>query len=478
MLPVLTALLLTKAEPSSYPVEPSSYRNGNPVFCSMGSHASCVLPAVQGSSKHHATPPRDWAATHPASGGEGEAKSVRADTAHYLSQEASKIQKGNLAPCDGTAYATLLTMHTATNSTQISKHARRSNGRVDRSASVAMQIKLINVLVRSVRATERRCRRDFVLLLGKAVSISPTQQAILTRLDGFYTRRVAALREGVPAIDRLHAWTLTEYSRIVSIDADAMILRPMDALFGDPDAGSWGGNESKLMMANHPYDIKQAACGRAIGDRVIGALAVLTPSMDTFAALLRDMSARPWQHWALTNYSEQTGLACFFSDAHRLVALPCSTLWDVSISTSVLRERWLRECTAYSGESSATCHAIQAHTKASCTWSAVRAHVYGVHFKGKSKPWTHLATRACHPVRAGRLRVQGDGRKQYVAPTDELQWRQGTCINAASYDLPTVTWATGDPVPARCCKTEILLQAEFYFLHFSSHQRSLQPPYL
>jgi hypothetical protein len=392
--------------------------------------------------------------------------------------QGSGKKQGEMVPCDdGTAYATLLTMHNTTSASQISKHARRSNGRVDRSASVAMQIKLIDVLVRSIRATERRCRRDFVLLLGMAVSISPSQQAILTRLDGFFTRRVAALREGQPQIDRLHAWTLTEYSRVLSIDADAMILRPMDALFGDTDAGSWGGNESRLMMANHPYDIKQAACGRAIGDRVNSGFIILTPSMDTFAALLRDMSARPW-HWALKNYSEQTGLPCFFSDAH-LVALPCSTLWDVSISTSVLRERWLRECTAYSGESSATCHAIQAHTKASCTWSAVRAHVYGVHFKGKNKPWTHLATRACHPVRAGRLRVQGEqGRKQYVAPTDELQWRQGTCINAASYNLPTVTWATGGPVPARCCKTEILLQAEFYFLHFSSHRRYLQPPHL
>ena len=400
-----------------------------------------------------------WTATHPA-----------------YRQQAGETQ-GKLAPCDdGTAYATLLTMHTATNSTQISKHARRSDGRIDRSASVAMQIKLIDVLVRSVRATERRCRRDFVLLLGMAVSISPTQQAILTRLDGLFTRRVAALREGVPAIDRLHAWTLTKYRRVVSIDADAMVLRPMDALF---DSDGSPGNESKLMMANHPYDIKQAACGRAIGDRVIGALAVLTPSMGTYAALLRDMSARPW-NWALANYSEQTGLACFFSDAHRLVALPCSTLWDVSISTSVLRERWLRECTAYSGESSATCHAIQAHTKASCTWSAVRAHVYGVHFKGKNKPWTHLATRACHAVRAGRLQVQGE-QGRTIAPTDELQWRHGTCVNTASFGHPSVMWATGIPVPRRCCKTEMLFQAEFYFLHFSSRlnsrRPSLQPPH-
>ena len=64
-----------------------------------GSTTAVFLPPVTAGG-----PADVWTATHPA-----------------YRQQAGETQ-GKLAPCDdGTAYATLLTMHTATNSTQISK---------------------------------------------------------------------------------------------------------------------------------------------------------------------------------------------------------------------------------------------------------------------------------------------------------------------------------------------------------------------
>ena len=170
-----------------------------------------------------------------------------------------------LEPCrDRTAYAALVTTHTNTlQKTTIAKHARRRGGRLDQAAAVHMQVKLLDVLVRSIRVNEHECRRDFVLLLGTTVPMRASDNTTLVRL-GVLVRRVAvrqpsrpvdpgrllllglalalpphkrclgppqALREGVPAIDRLHAWMLTEYRRVLVVDTDAMVLRPLDALF-------------------------------------------------------------------------------------------------------------------------------------------------------------------------------------------------------------------------------------------------------
>ena len=364
-----------------------------------------------------------------------------------------------LEPCrDRTAYAALLTTHATTNSTQIAKHARRRGGRLDQVAAVHMQVKLLDVLVRSIRVNEQVCRRDFVLLLGTTVPMRASDNITLVRL-GVLVRRVVNLHEGVPAIDRLHVWTLTEYRRVLVIDADAMILRPLDALFqvGSHEPGTF------TVMANHPYDFKQAACARSVSQRAIGALMVLSPSVTVYRALLRDMLARPW-HWALSNYSEQTGLACFFSDAQTLRVLPCTLLWDVSIP-QVMTNRWLKDCIKYSGEQRETCRTVQAHTMSTCTWSAVRSRAVAVHFKGKAKPWAHAA-RSCLALRSGRLLHAGI-RNITAAATDELKWHHGMCYNAGRPGGLRVHWATGKLVPKSCCKTATLLQAEWYYLHRS-----------
>ena len=410
----------------------------------------------------------------------------------------SKLAAGVvLEPCrDRTAYAALVTTHTTTlQKTTIAKHARRRGGRLDQAAAVHMQVKLLDVLVRSIRVNEHECRRDFVLLLGTTVPMRASDNTTLVRL-GVLVRRVAvrqpsrpvapglllllglalvlpphkrclgppqALHEGVPAIDKLHAWMLTEYRRVLVVDTDAMVLRPLDALFRveshEPN--------TVTVMANHPYDLKQAACARPVSQRAIGALFVLTPSETVYRALLRDMMARLTTHWALANHAEQTGLACFFSNAQTLRVLPCAWFWDVSIPQAI-GKRWLKDCITHSGEQRETCRTVQAHTESTCTWSAVRSRVAAVHFKGKAKPWAHAAI-SCLALRSGRLLHAGDSNSSNTAAsaTDELKWHNGRCSNVGRPGGLRVHWATGKPVPKSCCNTETLLQAEWYYLHRS-----------
>ena len=75
---------------------------------------------------------------------------------------------------------------------------------------------------------------------------------------------VPPLLPGVPTVDKLHAFALTQYRALAALDNDMLVLRdPHAALFGPAaDSGQAGGHHdgapSPLTMAHHPYDFAQA----------------------------------------------------------------------------------------------------------------------------------------------------------------------------------------------------------------------------
>ena len=42
------------------------------------------------------------------------------------------------------------------------------------------------------------------------------------------------MRPGVAAADKLTVWRLTQYTRVLFLDVDVLVLRPLDALFDEP----------------------------------------------------------------------------------------------------------------------------------------------------------------------------------------------------------------------------------------------------
>ena len=64
---------------------------------------------------------------------------------------------------------------------------------------------------------------------------------------------ISPVRIGVPPFDKLHAWNLSShvFSRVLVIDADAMMLTSVEELFAPPRA------LPALTMAHHGYDKAQ-----------------------------------------------------------------------------------------------------------------------------------------------------------------------------------------------------------------------------
>ena len=166
-----------------------------------------------------------------------------------------------MACTDSSAYVSLLTVHenkAGEWKTFLAKHAK---------SGLITQVKLLRSLLRSLRRVEL-CRRDFVLLLGTAVQLPPAAEETL-RGEGVIFHRVPPLKQGVPTLDKLHAWRLVSYSALLFIDADAMALQPLDQLFADQE----------LVIAAHPYDMMQGACDLPLGRRAVTGLFMLRPSV-------------------------------------------------------------------------------------------------------------------------------------------------------------------------------------------------------
>ncbi|MBN7774944.1 glycosyl transferase [Nitratireductor aquimarinus] len=97
---------------------------------------------------------------------------------------------------------------------------------------------------------------------------------------------------------KLRLWQLTEYERVVFIDADAVVVRNIDRLFGYPE----------FSAAPNVYE------GLADFHRLNSGVFVAQPSQATFAAMLERLD-RPDAFWRRT---DQTFLQDFFPDWHGL----------------------------------------------------------------------------------------------------------------------------------------------------------------
>lgn len=97
---------------------------------------------------------------------------------------------------------------------------------------------------------------------------------------------------------KLRLWELEEYDRVVFLDADALVLRNIDRLFGYPE----------FSAAPNVYE--------SLSDfhRLNSGVFVAKPSRRTFAAMLERLDA-PDATWLRT---DQTFLQCYFPDWHGL----------------------------------------------------------------------------------------------------------------------------------------------------------------
>ena len=139
---------------------------------------------------------------------------------------------------DRSAYVSLLTRHPTT-TTQWKTFI---NKKLEEGTGITRQVTLLVVLVRSLRRVEN-CLRDFVLLLGDSVQLSAHHRALLGSA-GVILHSIPPLVLGVPTIDKLHAWRLTNYTRLAVIDADLLAVRSLDDLFANRG----------FSVAHHPYD--------------------------------------------------------------------------------------------------------------------------------------------------------------------------------------------------------------------------------
>ena len=354
------------------------------------------------------------------------------------------------ASCDGTAYVSLLTMHRSANTTLGSTFiAKHMGGGTHHDASTHMQAKLVLVLLRSIRRVER-CRREFIVLLGTEVELRPSDRLALKRAGATF-RTVAPLRPGVPSMDKLHAWKLTSYSKLLIVDADVLVLQPLDALFDSAD---------ELTIAHHPYDLVQGGrCGIPLPQRAVAALMMIRPSEATLSSLLEEFNGYDARH--LQHYSEQTALACWAHKRASLHTLDCSYLYDVSIGAD--GKGRLANCIRWSGFTAHECREVADHVRGpSCDWLNISGSVRAVHFKGKLKPWHHTDPQKCLPLRRGRLRLGSNSTAAVLHVHDQLSWRAETGVCVSERVGGPVSWATGGSVPRRCCSFHTLLQSEWY----------------
>ncbi|KAL1510127.1 hypothetical protein AB1Y20_006459 [Prymnesium parvum] len=370
---------------------------------------------------------------------------------------------------DGTAYASVLGVHGSTKkSTFLQAHG-----------SLEIQLQLVEALVRSLRETER-CHRDFVLFVTSPDEVPITSKWMdALEADGVKLRTAKPLILGSPASDKLHVWKMTDYSKVLVLDSDVMVMRSLDDIFEE---------KRSFVVAHHPTDQMQALCGIPAERRGVGAMYLMRPSDAVFLRLLDSIRSFQVSIHHFSHYGEQTGLNCFFKNDS--ATLPSDYLYDLNSPVSDFcapgatvhecSERFRRSCNRWSlwtmrqacvrideGASlpleksecdrfagAAVCDQSIEHARRVATWST---NVRAVHFKGKMKPWRHAQT--CKRVSLGPLVLSGD-RTTRINATDRLIWNGSSCHNDAH---KPVAWADGAPVHSYlCCSTLILLSSIWY----------------
>ena len=453
--------------------------------------------------------------------------------AHQFSLLPRSRALDHLPKCiDGSAYGFLLTTQTGGNFSTFMSHGSWYQ-RVER------QLRFLQVLIRSVRIVEARCRREMVVLLGQEMydllhtcrRNGKCSQYGMRHLDwvsrrtigafSFFLERerirlrpVAHILPAVPSADKLNAWRMVrEYRHILMIDLDVLVLRPLDHLFERAH------DDGSLTIAQHPYDLVQAHCGIPIGSRAVGAMFLVRPNSSTFVELVHSLQSHG-QH-ELQHRSEQTSLACFFYQRRQLRTLDCAVLYDVGNIHHLQNSREYWDCINYGLRSAdfgyvgtqtqkvQLCGAIAQHIAEQCIWSKVHRRVHAVHFKGRrTKPW--MGPQVCTEyIGQGRLMLEplpdrpshrdmilgrpGDdvklGSNEATGGalprndtdelkhhgTDDLVWNEHATVCESAVHGIPVRWASGDPVQRCCCTFMTALQAEWCALRAEHCRREGAP---
>ena len=398
--------------------------------------------------------------------------------------------------CEGTAYVSLLSIHNSTaHSTALATEtAKEIEGQRLRGGSDGMgkmmrrQLQLVLVLVRSLRRVETgHCRRPF-LLIG---ALPPIKSAWRSRFEreGVILSPTAALVLGNPATDKLSAWALTRFRRLLVIDSDVMVLQAMDREMFD--------RQNTFTIAHHESDLVQGQCGIPVADRSISAMFSLEPSIATHTSLLAALPRFVANAYLMKHYSEQVLLACHLNSTRK--TLPCGYLFNLNnpastacrydgrppeICLRIFRkacerhsaELVRRTCLLGGGTQSAECtQLVHTHSGAAACDSTVRhasAHsrwskatdIRAVHFKGTKKPW---AT-PCKEAKLGSFLLAPphgtSGPAEPIDPlVDEIAWhdKERECRSGITQRL--VLSASGAPITARkCCVLYALLAGRWY----------------
>ena len=117
--------------------------------------------------------------------------------------------------------------------------------------ALSQQLAMLVALMRSLRAVEE-CQCDFVLV-GVLPELPEVWHAHLLAL-GAKLHSTPSLVDGSPATDKFHAWRLTQYRRLLVLDSDLLVARPVAPLL----EGS-----APFVAAHHESDVVQSRCGGA-----------------------------------------------------------------------------------------------------------------------------------------------------------------------------------------------------------------------
>jgi alpha-N-acetylglucosamine transferase len=120
----------------------------------------------------------------------------------------------------------------------------------------------------------------------------------LHRAAPFNKGNKPAFHDPVDNFCKLELWKLTEYDRIVFLDADSLVVKPIDMLFGFPE------------FAGAPNLYETLADFHRLNSGVF----VAEPSLVTYERLLERVD-RPGVFWRRT---DQTFLEAYFPDWHKL----------------------------------------------------------------------------------------------------------------------------------------------------------------
>ena len=386
----------------------------------------------------------------------------------------SRLRVLDLPHCtDSTAFALVIVANNeGSTSTDLTRHGSTRHG-------MDTQLRLLTVMIYSIRLAESRCRRKIILLANaRALSVLQDCHGDCREIQRFneWTRKVAIpfswqeaplVHPDLPSAVKLIAFNLTNYNYIVTLDADMLVLRSMDELFEQR-----GSHSSQLTTAHHPYDLVQGEyCGLPLLERGVGALMGFAPNRSALVELTASLHRLcETDHKKCLRMSEQLTTACDFYTKGKLRTLGCGYLYDLATPRFEKGAGGYWQCLQFGGIGSekerqdigAKCRAIAAHVTRDCLWPQTHPVVRAVHFKGKIKPWNLITHRECRGREmSGRLEMVAEGNLTAYAGTDHLFWSKevDACVSKR-HGLP-LRWAGGAPLTRPCCTINVAIGVEW-----------------